>query len=137
MQGQVEGKNGFLLVLCGANRDPLLDPREAGQGQRPMPVKGERANQGQVQAFTARLLWRFVIAAVLVRHGAESGERGTLKAVGYKDRALLKAKMGDAEGYCKDYQKSASLDKDYAKSFESWINNPEEGGWCKEMLAGK
>ena len=59
------------------------------------------------------------------------------KAVGYKYRALLKAKMGDAEGYCKDYQKSASLNKDYAKSFESWINNPEEGGWCKEMLAGK
>ena len=56
-------------------------------------------------------------------------------AAGYKYRALLKWKMGDAAGYCSDYQKSASLNKDYAKSFESWINKPEEGGWCKEMLA--
>jgi len=45
--------------------------------------------------------------------------------------------MGDAAGYCSDYQKSASLNKDYAKSFESWINKPEEGGWCKEMLADR
>ena len=59
------------------------------------------------------------------------------KAVGYKYRALLKWKMGDAEGYCSDYQKSASLNKDYAKSFESWINKPDEGGWCKEMLADR
>ena len=58
-------------------------------------------------------------------------------AIGYKYRALLKWKMGDAAGYCSDYQKSASLNKDYAKSFESWINKPEEGGWCKEMLADR
>ena len=32
-------------------------------------------------AFTTGLLWWFMVAAVLVGHGAESGERGTLKAV--------------------------------------------------------
>ena len=32
--------------------------------------------------FAARFRWGFVKAAVLVRHGAESGERGTLAADG-------------------------------------------------------
>ena len=31
-------------------------------------------------ALTTGLWWRFVVAAVLIRHGAESGEGGTLKA---------------------------------------------------------
>ena len=41
-QGQVEGNRGFLALFCAANRDPLLDPREVSQGQRPMPLKGKK-----------------------------------------------------------------------------------------------
>ena len=36
---------------------------------------------GVEPALTTGLWWRFVIAAVIVRHGPESGERGTLKVV--------------------------------------------------------
>ena len=37
---------------------------------------------GVEPALTTGLWWRFVVAAVLIRHGAESGEGGTLKANG-------------------------------------------------------
>ena len=42
VQGQVEGKSGFLTLFHRANRDPLLDPLEISQGQRPMPLKGKK-----------------------------------------------------------------------------------------------
>ena len=41
-KGQVEGKSGFLTLFHRANRDPLLDPLEISQGQRPMPLKGKK-----------------------------------------------------------------------------------------------
>ena len=41
-KGQVEGKSGFLTLSHRANRDPLLDPLEISQGQRPIPLKGKK-----------------------------------------------------------------------------------------------
>ena len=43
-------------------------------------------------ALTTGLWWRFVVAAVLIRHGAESGEGGTLKANGR--RPILEKQVG-------------------------------------------
>ena len=43
-------------------------------------------------ALTTGLWWWFVVAAVLVRHGAESGERGTLTA--YRKRSTWQKEVG-------------------------------------------
>ena len=72
------------------NRWPWPDPGEGAQ-LHPFGVKGcgIRAELGQQllllavkPALTTGLLGWFVKAAVLVRHWAESGERGTLQAKG-------------------------------------------------------
>ena len=66
-------------------RDPVegthLDPLGVDCGHGWFEVAELLLLFGVEPTLTTGLHWRFVVAAVLVRHGAESGERGTLKEV--------------------------------------------------------
>ena len=65
-------------VAVGPDGDPLrMHRRRVG-----LEVTELLLLLGVKPALTTGLLGRFVIATVLIRHGAESGEVGTLKANG-------------------------------------------------------
>ena len=58
-----------------------LDPLSVDRGHGGFEVAELLLLLAVEPTFTTGLWWWFVEAAVLIRHGAESGERGTLKAV--------------------------------------------------------
>ena len=58
-----------------------LDPLGVDGGHGGFEVTELLLLFGVEPALTTGLRWWFVVAAVLIRHGAKSGERGTLKAV--------------------------------------------------------
>ena len=70
----------FFVSQLGDGGKSAFNPLRMHGGHRGLEVTELLLLLAVEPALTTRLLGRFVVAAVLIRHGAKSGERGRLTA---------------------------------------------------------